>query len=89
MKINISDTDIEKAMRYAPITVKRRLLIVDSIVAELNNNNFRALDETNAYDVECVMEIISRMYPTVTRQKMRDYAQTSIRVRKLQKINKK
>jgi hypothetical protein len=79
-KIDLTDEEIERLRRYMPPTVKKRKLLIDSIVAELNRRNFKQLDETNKDDLAKVMQLISDLHPESNERTIKDYSRVSIRL---------
>lgn len=43
--------ELERIKQYVPMTVKKRELVLDSIVQELNRRGFRSLDESDKEDI--------------------------------------
>jgi hypothetical protein len=79
-KIELSEEEIERIKAFTPATVKRRKLILEFIVEELNHRNFRSLDEANKDDLQKVMKIVSDMYPESAERKIREYSEVAIRL---------
>jgi len=79
-KIEFSDEEIERVKSFTPMTVKRRKLILNSIVEELIHRNFKSLDETNRDDLQKVMTIVSEMFPESAERKVHEYSEVAIRL---------
>ena len=82
MSINfeLSQEEIEKIKAQVPYTVKRRRIILDSIVQELNRRNFKSLDDSSKDDLSRVMKIVSDMFPESNSRKVLEYSEIAIRL---------
>jgi hypothetical protein len=66
--------------RYTPFMVKKRKLILDSIVQKLTSLHFKNLDETNSDDLQKIIRIVSDMYPESNSRKIKEYSEIAIRL---------
>jgi len=79
-RANYEGTIAELEVSFVPATVKRRSIILHSIVEELERRNFKSLSETTKEDLRKVMQIISDMHPETSIRLVREYARASIRL---------
>jgi hypothetical protein len=78
--IQLTEEEVERIKAFTPLTVKRRKLILNSIVEELNRRSFKRLDETDGEDLRKVMKIVSDMYPESAQRKVQEYSEVAIRL---------
>jgi len=78
--MEFTQEEIERIKSFIPTTVKRRKVILDSIVAELNRRHFKTLDETDSGQLSEVERIVSDMYPEANERKVSEYSRVAIRL---------
>lgn len=75
-----TEEELERIKRYAPMTVKKRELVLDSIVQELNRRGFRSLDESDKEDLAKVVRMVGEMLPENSEKKVVEYSKVAIRL---------
>jgi hypothetical protein len=79
IQYEISDSEIERIKRFVPATVKRRKLVLDSIVTEIEkNHHFKELDEKN--DLTRIVPIVQAMYPENDLRKIKEWSRIAIQL---------
>jgi len=72
--------ELERIKQYVPMTVKKRELVLDSIVQELNRRGFRSLDESDNEDLAKVVRVVGEMFPENSEKKVTEYSKVAIRL---------
>lgn len=75
-----TDEELERIKQYVPTTVRKRKLVLDSIVRELSRRGFRSLDESNEDDLAKVISIAGGMFPENSEKKIVEYSKVAIRL---------
>jgi 3-methyladenine DNA glycosylase Tag len=78
----------EQISRFAPATVRKRMYLLNDIVAELKRRKFRNLDETNPKDLKKVIALVQDMHPESNYYKVREYSMVGIRLWRKQRSPK-
>ena len=74
---------MDRLVRYIPWTVKKRQLVLNSLVKELDKRGFphKKLDESyTSKDFEKVVQIVSEMCPANNSKTVHEYSWTVIRL---------
>jgi hypothetical protein len=69
MNLQKTEHDKDQVGKFIPTTVRKRMYLLDDIVAELNRRKFTSLDETRPDDLKKIISIVSDITqsPTTTR----------------------
>jgi hypothetical protein len=78
--MDITEEELERIKQYVPTTVRKRRLILDTLVQELNRRGFRSLDESDKGDLAKVVRIAGEMFPENSEKKVVEYSKVAIRL---------